>query len=333
MTSVNIDNFTIEYLTNPNDFRLLAFNFNTNKKYETVKTIDDYKIYSDIGIDIFQVIKWCFDATTISIIDNNLYITINFCYKDIIKLNIICDSIRCDTKEITIAKLEQDILQLQKTIKTFQTVEYIFIQFCSRPIDINICNIHIAPYIVNADIAKYKIQFEFNNITYSNGAPLNQPFYYYNSDTIKYYLGDRNVSTTNKIININEFFVNKTKHELDNTPLDYPHLYFCNPNNLKNLAQLTKLQVLGLYYLDISHDELKHIIKLPLKQLTIIKCLNITNISCLKDLQELEVLDISGCMNISNIDIVLKLSKIKKIICYETGVKSFNLPTHIELIK
>lgn len=323
MTSVNIDNFTLEYLTNPNDFKLLAFNFNTNKKYETVKTVYDYKIYVDIGIDIFEVVKWCFDNKTISVIDNNLYITLKFCYKDIIKLNIVCDSIRCDTKEITIAKLEQNILQLQKSIIA---KDHIFIQGCWRPIDINICNIHIAQYIVNVDCPKYKLIINTNMYNY------NQSVHFGSAPQI-YYHGDRNVSSTNKITETNQYFVNKLIYELDNIPLDYPHLYFCNPNNLKNLAQLTKLQVLGLYSLDISHDELKYIIKLPLKQLAIIKCLNITNLSCLKDLQELEELNISGCMNISNIDIVLKLTKIKKIICYDTGIKSFNLPTHIELIK
>lgn len=323
MTFVNIDNFTLEYLTNPNDFKLLAFNFNTNKKYETVKTVDDYKIYSDIGIDIFEVVKWCFDNKTIFIIDNNLYITLKFCYKDIIKLNIICDSIRCDTKEITIANLEQNILQLQKSIIA---KDHIFIQGCWRPIDINICNIHIAPYIVNTDCPKYRLFINTNLYRYGMSN-------IFADGTTLYYHGDSCVSSTNKITDTYEYSINKLIIELDNIPLDYPHLYFCNPNNLKNLAQLTKLQVLGLYYLDISHDELKYIIKLPLKQLAIIKCLNITNLLCLKDLQELEELNISGCMNISNIDVVLKLTKIKKIICYDTGIKSFNLPTHIELIK
>ena len=58
---IKAENYLINYYANSSDFRIIIYNIITTKKYETIKTSDDYKMYKDIGLDIFEIIKNCLD--------------------------------------------------------------------------------------------------------------------------------------------------------------------------------------------------------------------------------------------------------------------------------
>ena len=119
---IKAENYLINYYANSSDFRIIIYNIITTKKYETIKTSDDYKMYKDIGLDIFEIIKNCLDNNTFTINDSNDYLTLLLTYKESTKISINCDNLRIDKKEIELIDLKNDIHELKNVIKNQNSI-------------------------------------------------------------------------------------------------------------------------------------------------------------------------------------------------------------------
>ena len=119
---IKAENYLINYYANSSDFRIIIYNNITTKKYETIKTSDDYKMYKDIGLDIFEIIKNCLDNNTFTINDSNDYLTLLLTYKESTKISINCDNLRIDKKEIELIGLKNDIHELKNIMHKQNTI-------------------------------------------------------------------------------------------------------------------------------------------------------------------------------------------------------------------
>ena len=119
---IKAENYLINYYANSSDFRIIIYSNITTKKYETIKTSDDYKMYKDIGLDIFEIIKNCLDNNTFTINDSNDYLTLLLTYKESTKISINCDNLRIDKKEIELIGLKNDIHELKNVIKNQNSI-------------------------------------------------------------------------------------------------------------------------------------------------------------------------------------------------------------------
>jgi hypothetical protein len=110
------DSYMINYIANASDFKINVFNQINSKRYEVTKTIDDYKIYDDIDIDIFKAITQSFCDGTYEIRDlsHNLIITFSC---GIVKINVDLQNIICAGEDLSILTLKMEIKELKKQLE------------------------------------------------------------------------------------------------------------------------------------------------------------------------------------------------------------------------
>lgn len=111
------ETYNIKYTINEFDMKLIIYNNDTEKTYMNSKNISEYKLYSDIGINVFTIIIDSFDKRTF-IIDNECEsnIRISFCY-GMIKIPIICDYVRCEEEdEYKVVDLKTKIRKLTREL-------------------------------------------------------------------------------------------------------------------------------------------------------------------------------------------------------------------------
>jgi hypothetical protein len=107
------DHYFINYIANDVYFKINIFNQITNKCYETIKIIDEYKIHISIDIDILKIITKSFLNDNFEIIDMFDHLNLIFIW-EIIKIKIDCSNIECyETLDILHLKMENAKLKKQ----------------------------------------------------------------------------------------------------------------------------------------------------------------------------------------------------------------------------
>ena len=301
---IKADNYLINYYANLSDFKIIIYNNINNKKYETVKTSDDYKIYKDIGLDIFEIIKNCLDNNTFTINDNNDYLTLELSYKELTKISINCDIIRIDKKEIELIDLKKDIYELKNIIQN----QNIILENLKKDNDKlkNIVKYHnnsltklvtIDNTIFHKDIQEIHI----NKLTKTYKSEYWYKYYNFKLN-IPCILLDESIKDRNKAKNYILINITRVQSEYTNTTKEFsidteltkpqyyifktpqfrqyhkypeiPKIYFSDTIKIKELTDnLQNLDVIGISYFDISHDDIINLLNLKnLTQINFYKC-------------------------------------------------------------
>ena len=271
---IKAENYLINYYANSSDFRIIIYNIITTKKYETIKTSDDYKMYKDIGLDIFEIIKNCLDNNTFTINDSNDYLTLLLTYKELIKISINCDNLRIDKKEIELFDLKNDIHELKNIIKNQNSIlEKLKPYYEVVSIDNNTFHKDIQEIHINKLGQTYEKDY-WNGI---DSSKINIPVIYWNN-------GINMISKENiNILLIQSNYVNNIVNTIDKytiikTPQfrnyhkypEIPKIYFSDTIKIKELSDnLQNLNFIGFSYFDITHDDIQNL--LNLKKLTKVK--------------------------------------------------------------
>jgi hypothetical protein len=273
---IKAENYLINYYANSSDFRIIIYNNITTKKYETIKTPDDYKMYKDIGLDIFEIIKNCLDNNTFTINDSNDYLTLLLTYKELIKISINCDNLRIDKKEIELFDLKNDIHELKNIIKNQNTIlEKLKPYYEVVSIDNNTFHKDIQEIHVNKLTQTYEKDY-WDGI---DSSKLLIPVIYNSAYPKCIFSYKVNIINENVYSNNQTTFTSSGVHYIMlKTPQfrkyhkypEIPKIYFSDTIKIKELTDnLHNLNFIGLSYFDISHDDIENL--LNLKKLTKIK--------------------------------------------------------------
>ena len=323
-------NYLIIYCANSSDFRISIYNNITTKKYETIKTSDDYKMYTDIGLDIFEIIKNCLDNNTFRINDNNDYLTLLLFYKELIKISINCDNLRIDKKEIELFDLKNDINELKNIIQKqdsileklkpfYDVVSIDNIKMNKKETEIlelkkdvsavddlvnrhNNILIRLKPFydniitklifIDNITFHKDIQEIHINKLTQKyekdywndiNSSKISIPIIHVRSNYMS--VGNISIKAHAYGINTDSFaddmvMIKTPKFRKYHKYPEIPKIYFSDTIKIKELTDdLQNLTLIGLSYFDISHVEIKNLLRLKnLTQIKFYKC-NFINIS------------------------------------------------------
>ena len=224
-------NYLIIYCANSFDFRIIIYNNINNKKYETIKTSDDYKIYKDIGLDIFEIIKNCLDNNTFTINDNNDYLISLLSYKELSKISIICDIIQIDKEEI--CELKNTIYELKNIVNNQNSILENLKKDANRLK--NIVNYHNDTLTILKPYHDYELK---NIIKYHNDTLENlkkdtdgiKNIVKYHNDTLE------NLKPYYEVVTINNIKMNKKEAEILELKQDINELK--NKNNFYELVSI-----------------------------------------------------------------------------------------------
>ena len=275
---IKAENYLINYYANSSDFRIIIYNIITTKKYETIKTSDDYKMYKDIGLDIFEIIKNCLDNNTFTINDSNDYLTLLLSYKELIKISINCDNLRIDKKEIELFDLKNDIHELKNIIKNQNSIlEKLKPYYEVVSIDNNTFHKDIQEIHVNKLTLTYEKDY-WNGIDSSKLLILQT--IYFSNNSVLHSNNKWNIRTYDEAYSKNKVYFNlgPINYCMLKTPQfrkyhKYPEIlkiYFSDTIKIKELTDnLQNLNLIGFSYFNISHDNIDNL--LNLKKLTKVK--------------------------------------------------------------
>ncbi len=276
---IKVDNYLINYYANSSDFRIIIYNDINNKKYETIKISDDYKMYKDIGLDIFEIIKNCLDNNTLKIIDNNDYLILELHFKELIKLSINCDNIRINKKEIEIFELKNEINELKNIIKNqnkFLDKLKIYTELITIDNTVfnkNIEQIHLNK-IGNTFNTKYWIGLDSSKLLMPVISGGGTSGLCYKNEYVQ------NIEYNNTIKQYNNGFmpsiiIKTPDFEKYNKYPEIPKIYFSNSLSIKELAEnLLNLNFIGFCNYYITSDDITNL--LNLKKLNKVKFYNCT---------------------------------------------------------
>lgn len=118
MTHITKDNYDITCNIHKDVINISAINNSNDRYYSIQKNISEYEKYTDLGIDIFDIILDSLNSESFTIGENSdiLYITILY-YK--IKLLIECKCIQDDNTDTRKLSVKDTFSLLNKKIKTF----------------------------------------------------------------------------------------------------------------------------------------------------------------------------------------------------------------------
>jgi hypothetical protein len=109
------DTYLINYIENASEFRINVLNKINSRKYQVIKTVEDYKIYADIGIDIFKIITQSFCDGTYEINDLTHKLIITF-VSGIVKINVELSNIISHGDDISVLSLKIKLKDMEEHI-------------------------------------------------------------------------------------------------------------------------------------------------------------------------------------------------------------------------
>ena len=217
--TITKDIYDITYNIIDSNLTIGIENTETFKKYSSLKTSEEYKVYSDIGIDIFDIIEKSFIKGSFNIGDNGTNIIITF-INGKISIPIQCERIMGDHTEETDSEIkfvlknmkkkmdnyEKQILKLTKQVEEQQKYidvndKYVFID--QHRINKHKKHLIITPYIYMPMINTFELCGSFNHLKY----------------------GDKDINTMQLYLSQKEY----TRLVLDNKPQpDFVHQLYNN---------------------------------------------------------------------------------------------------------
>jgi hypothetical protein len=155
LKTITKDIYNISYNITDTILTISVKNNENFKKYSSVKTIDEYCVYTDIGLDIFDIVNNSLNTYTFNIVDNDSNITITFTNGKL-KIPIKCDFVKDDDEsvgsQLNLNKITRELNEYKKTLALLTTK----FEEQQKYIDDVIKPLSTYVYINNQRINKYK---------------------------------------------------------------------------------------------------------------------------------------------------------------------------------
>jgi hypothetical protein len=155
LKTITKHNYDISYNITDTILTISVKNNENFKKYSSLKTIDEYCVYTDIGLDIFDIVSKSLDICTFTIADNDLHVTIIFTNGKL-KIPIKCDIVKDDdesvSEQLNLNKITRELNEYKKTLALL-TLKF---EEQQKYIDAVIKPLSTYVYVGNQRINKYK---------------------------------------------------------------------------------------------------------------------------------------------------------------------------------
>ena len=155
LKTITKDIYNISYNITDTILTISIKNNENFKKYSSVKTIDEYCVYTDIGLDIFDIVYKSLISYTFNIVNNDSNITIIFTDGNL-KIPINCDFIKDDDEttsgQLSLEKITRELNEYKKTLASLTTKfeeQQKYIDYVIKPLSTYV-------YVDNQRINKYK---------------------------------------------------------------------------------------------------------------------------------------------------------------------------------
>lgn len=314
------ENYLIKYYSNVSDIRINIYNRLNGKKYG-LTDVDMVGKYKELGIDINECIMQCLTEKKFELCDKDSYITLSFNYLDVVKFQVICKNILCESKEASVLELEMKIKEqdeiieiLESRISDLENGKYLdYYEYCDNKIHKMTRELYFCEFITDGENVFYVLD-------------LSKPCFYRGNNRIttgfnvapngNLYRGFHKIQYATQP-SLNEIY--------DSNAGRQKRLIFESEVDISLIPSGIRLEKLGLFNikLDVSlkYEPIRHIKCLYLHNVTLICTIDKFE-KFLSSLSNLEELSVRGCKFItdSTIKCINGLSKLTKIWFAESGI-------------
>lgn len=344
MEFVHGEHYLINYYTNVLDFRINIYNKLNNKKYEIIESELVTK-YKEIGIDIFEIIKYCFDEEDYELDDKHTFILIKFNYKNFIKFNLHCGNLLCEPKELSILELKTENLKMKDTVKELRTKinnmeeridkmkEKEYIKILEYKVHKDTTKLYLCDYIHHNNINRYGLSTSI--------LPPVTTYHNCNTIGIRSSFGNYN-GFARSVISIqhdschdscpiipspNESYYNPNDPE---NFADHARLIFIkNTDNVRGLNILSNVKEIGFFNITINADTKMAVLLSTIKKLYMdnVKIENFGAKRFFSSMDKLEELGVVNCKFITDDHVCYlnKLPLLKKVFIQYSGIVNKSL--------
>jgi len=320
--------YLIKYHSNLTDFRIYIFNRLNSKKYG-LTDVDTVAKYKDVGIDINECITQCFTESTFELSDKDTYIVLSFSCMSIVKFQLICKNILCESKEASVLELEMKIMDQDKEIVLLKSMidelkshSGDYYECCGNKIHEDTEELYFYSKIDGAIVTKYKLDLKPPYVMHShhNGSSTRYTQVYHFSVVDSY------DGTANSVPYDGKNCLKPSPHEIYDTKEGRQKRLIFEPEvDLSHIPPILNLTKLGLFNVKLN------ITKLPtsLTYLTHLYLHNVT-LECaidmfttfLASLINLKELSVVGCKFVTDhtITYINGLPKLTQLQCTESGI-------------